>query len=68
MDINDDQKMEDDLRKSVAKAFRQVMRSLEQEPSAILEGEETGDLPDAVIEEIEAWLFERRQDNGDTNN
>jgi DNA-binding protein Fis len=68
MDGNDDQKMEDELRKSVTKALRQVMRSLEQEPSVILEGEETGDVPDVVIEEIEAWLFRRRQENGDTGN
>jgi hypothetical protein len=68
MDNNDDTKMEDDLRKSVARACRQLMRSLEQEPSVILERDEAGDVPDSVIEEIEAWLFKRRQNNGDKNN
>jgi hypothetical protein len=68
MDNNDDTKMEDDLRKSVARACRQLMRSLEQEPSVILERDEAGDVPDSVIEEIGAWLFKRRQNNGDKNN
>lgn len=68
MDSNDDKKMEDNLRESVVKAHRQIIRSLEQEPSVILDGEEIGDVPDSVIEEIEAWLFERRQNNGDKNN
>ena len=68
MDNNDNTKMENDLRKSVARACRQLMRSLEQEPSVILEGDEEGDPPDSVIEEIEAWLFKRRQNSGDTNN
>jgi len=68
MDSNDDKKMEDELRELAARACRQIMRSLEQEPSVILEGDEAGDLPDSVIEEIESWLFKRRQNNGDTNN
>jgi hypothetical protein len=68
MDDNDDKKREDDLRESVNKAFRQLMRSLEQEPSVILECDEVGDVPDSVIEEIEAWLFKRRQNNGNKNN
>ena len=68
MDSNDDQKMEDDLREAVTKAFRQVIRSLDQEPSVMLESDEAGNLPDSVMEEIEAWLFKRRRDNGDTNN
>ena len=68
MDNNNDTKMEDDLRKSVARACRQLMRSLEQEPSVILEGEEMDDVPDALIGEIDAWLFKRRRDNGDKNN
>ena len=68
MDSNDDKKMEDDLKKAIPKAFRQLMRSLEQEPSVILEGEDSDDVPDALIGEIEAWLFKRRRDNGDTNN
>ena len=68
MDDNDDKKREDDLRESVNKAFRQLMRSLEQEPSVILEYDEVGDVPDSVIEEIEAWLFKRRQNNGNKNN
>jgi hypothetical protein len=68
MDSNNDKKIEADLRESVARACRQLIRSLEQEPSVILERDEAGDVPDSVIEEIEAWLFKRRQNNGDTNN
>jgi len=68
MDNNDDKKMEADLRKIVNEAFRQLMRSLEQEPSVILEGEEQGNEMEPLYNQIEAWLFERRQDNGDTNN
>jgi len=68
MDNNDDKKMEADLRKIVNEAFRQLMRSLEQEPSVILEGEEQGNEMAPLYNQIEAWLFERRQDNGDTNN
>ena len=55
MDSDDDKKMEDDLREAVAKAFGHLIQSLEQEPSVILEGEEIDDVPDSVIEEIEAW-------------
>ena len=65
---NDDQKMEDDLKKSVAKAFRQVMRSLDKEPSVMLDGEEIDNVPDSVIEEIEAWLFKRRHGDGNPGN
>jgi len=58
----------DDMRKAVARACKQLMHSLEQEPSVILEGEDTGDVPDSLIGEIQAWLFKRRQENGDTSN
>lgn len=68
MDDNDDKKMEADLRKIVNKAFRQLMRSLEQEPSVILESEDQGNEMEPLYNEIEAWLFKRREDNGDTNN
>jgi len=68
MDSDDDKKMEDELRLAVAKACKQIMRSLEQEPAVILESEEIDDVPDSVIEEIEEWMFERRQNNGDKNN
>ena len=68
MDSNNDKNVEDELRESVAKACRQLMQSLEQEPSVILEHNEAGDVPDSVIEEIEAWLFKRRQNHGDKNN
>jgi hypothetical protein len=60
MDSNDDKKMEADLREEIPKAFRQLMRSLEQEPSVILESGDTADIPDSLIGEIEAWLFKRR--------
>jgi hypothetical protein len=63
-----DKKMEDDLRKAVNKAFRHLMQSLEQEPSVILEGEDQGSEMEPDYKEIEAWLFKRRQGNGDTNN
>jgi hypothetical protein len=68
MDNNNDKEMEDDLRKLAAKACRKIMRSLEQEPSVILESDEVGDVPNSIIEEIEVWLFKRRQNNGDKNN
>jgi hypothetical protein len=69
MDSNDDKKkIEADLRKIVNKAFRQLMRSLEQEPSVILESEDQGNETEPLYDEIEAWLFERRPSNGDTNN
>jgi hypothetical protein len=68
MDSIDDKKMEDGLRELAAKTCRQIMRSLEQEPSVMLEGDKAGNVPDSVMEEIEAWLFKRRQNNGDKNN
>jgi len=68
MDNDDDKKMEDELREAVTKACRQLMRSLEQEPSVILEGQDTDDMPEALIGDIAAWLFKRRHENGDTNN
>lgn len=68
MDSNNDKKMEDDLREAVNKAFRQLIRSLEQEPSVILEGEDQESGMEPLYKEIDAWLFKRRQGNGDTNN
>ena len=65
---NDDEKMKDDLREAVTKAFRQLMRSLEQEPSVILEREEQEIEMEPLYSEIEAWLFKRRHENGDTRN
>ena len=69
MDVNNDhKKMEAELREAVSKAFSQLLRSLEQEPSVIIEFYADSEVPDAVIEEIEAWLFKRRQNNGDKHN
>jgi hypothetical protein len=68
MDSNGDEKMEDELRLAVAKACKQIIQSLEQEPAVILESEDADDIPDSLSEEIEAWLFKRRSENGDTFN
>lgn len=60
MDSNDDRKMEEELREAVIRTCRQLMQRLKQEPSVILEGKDTDDVPDSLIGEIEAWLFKRR--------
>jgi len=63
-----DKNMEDHLRETVAKACRQLMRSLEQEPDVILESEDIGDIPDSHIGEISSWVFRRRCKDGYPDN
>ncbi|MDZ4247296.1 MAG: hypothetical protein U1D67_09280 [Dehalococcoidia bacterium] len=68
MDNNhDNQKMEDEMKRAVIKAFRQSMRSLAKEPSLILEVQDADDMPEALIREIESMLFKRRDENGNPN-
>ncbi len=68
MDSSDNRKMDEELKKAVSRACKQVMKSLEQEPSVRLEGEDTDDVPDSLIREIETWLFKRRGEDGCTDN
>ena len=48
MDSNNYGKTEEELKEVVIRACRQMMQSLEQEPSAILEGEDMGDIPERI--------------------
>ncbi len=55
-----------ELRKGAMKGLKQVMRSLEEEPSTVIViGSETQD-SEEVIKGITSWLF-RREEDGRSN-
>ena len=58
MDLSKDELT--DLRKAVMRAFRELEKSLREEPSTIIvTGSETGE-SESLINEITSWLFKRR--------
>jgi hypothetical protein len=58
------------LRKAVPRALKKVLKSMESEPGTIIiESDGAGsDISDNTADEIRAWLFRRREDNGSSGN
>ena len=53
------------VRKAIRKAFRQLLKDIENEPTLVIETEADGaSEPDQSLEDIQGWLFRRRQKNG----
>ena len=51
---------EKELKESIRKAFKQLVRDMQNEPSLIIETRDTSDTPDVTLEDIREWLFRRR--------
>ena len=65
MNTDQDSLIEAQLEKSVRKAFRQLLKDIENEPTLVIETEADGaSEPDQSLEDIQGWLFRRRQKNG----
>ncbi len=61
MDENEDRIMQEQLRRAVRRAFRQVLKDIESEPSLIIElGDCESRASEDTMAEIRAWLFRRR--------
>ncbi len=56
------------MRRAVARAFRQVMDSAKGEPSVVVIGDSSEGEIGCPVEEITAWLFKRRHENVNTSN
>jgi hypothetical protein len=64
METNEDDAMEEDLRKAVARASEKLLKALEGAPSLILESSDSDDDDEETMAEIRSWLFRRRQGDG----
>jgi len=61
MKNNYDKVMEEQLKKAVQTAVRQLLKNIENEPTLIVEsGDGESNVSEETIADIRAWLFERR--------
>lgn len=68
MSIRNEESMDKRISRTVCKAFEQLIHDLKNEPTLILEsGNQLAD-GENTLGDIGAWLFKRRQENGDTSN
>ena len=68
MNSSEDREIDRQLRKAANRAFKRTMDSLKHEPHVIIVCGQTENDPNCPVEEITAWLFRRRQDDGSTRN
>lgn len=64
MEYAKDKGMEATVRKAVRRAFRQLLRTIENEPGLILEGADQSEENKTALVEVRSWLFRRREENG----
>ncbi len=57
-----------ELKRAANKAIKHVLDLARHEPVTILISGNAGNEADCPVDEIAEWLFERRQDNGNTDN
>lgn len=61
MDSNNDKVVEERLRRAVRKAFKQLLKDIESEPTLVIEsGDSESNVSEETIADIRAWLFKRR--------
>jgi hypothetical protein len=61
MDSNQDSVMEAQMRRAVQRAWKQLLKNAESEPTLVIESDESeANLSDETIADIRAWLFNRR--------
>ncbi len=61
MDNSQDKTMEAELRKAVLKAFKQLLKDIESEPTLVIESDDSeASMLEETIADIRAWLFKRR--------
>ena len=69
MDGNQDRVMEARLQSAVRKALKQVLKGIERKPALVIEPDDgKSDVSEETIADIQAWLFKRRQENGEADN
>ena len=51
---------EEEIKKAMIEAFKQIVKDVQSEPALIIETGDTGDKPDIALEDIRRWLFRRR--------
>jgi hypothetical protein len=56
-----------ELRKAAERAFKELEKTLKQEPSTVIViGSEAGE-SESLVDDITLWLFNRRDDNGSSS-
>ena len=61
MDNSQDKTMEAELRKAVLKAFKQLLKDIESEPTLVIESNDSeASVSEETIADIRSWLFKRR--------
>jgi len=61
VDSNNDKVVEERLRRAVRKAFKQLLKDIESEPTLVIEsGDSESNASEETIADIRAWLFKRR--------
>jgi len=68
MDEEETKLMEEQIAKAVIKFFDQLFHDLENSPKIIFEAEEQAEENEQTINEITSWLFERRHEDGYSDN
>ena len=61
MEANQDREMEARLKKAVRKAFKQLLKDIESEPTLVIESNDSeASVSGETTADIRAWLFKRR--------
>ncbi len=68
MDEKETKLMEEQLAKTLIRFLDQLFHDLENAPKIIFEAEEQAGENEQTINEITAWLFERRHEDGYSDN
>ena len=68
MDEEETKLMEEEIAKTLIKSFDQLFYELENAPKIIFEAEEQAEGNEQTINEITAWLFEGRHEDGYSDN
>ena len=68
MNSSEDRAIERQLRIAANRAFKRTMDSLKHEPHTIILCGQTENDPDCPDDEIAAWLFQKRDEDGNARN
>lgn len=63
-----DELSDEEIRRIVMRAFKHLMDRAKSEPSVFVVSGGGDSEPDCPVDEITAWLFQRRQENGRRDN
>ncbi len=68
MDEKETKLMEEQIAKTLIRFLDQLFHDLENAPKVIFEAEEQAEENEQTIDEITAWLFDRRHEDDYSNN